>query len=283
MGRAPDALGGATRLVAVKAVSETYPLRGELQLRSAAGGPVSTVAAAPERAPVWVDSALLDALATRTRRPAAARRYRTGDHAPHRRRARPRRRLHELRAARPAGAVRSRADGPRPAGQPRQLPAGGRRPEDWSASRGDAAVREFVRYAEDRIKRAPLRGVSVGVGCRAAGRDATGRWTAPRNSSTWWRCWRRCWRRWRGYRGAREFASRHLDDCAMLRVLGSRSAASPVPTRWSSGSSGWPRAFAGVLIGLAVHFVFVWLLAGLVDSALPAPGPGRRCSASAWA
>ena len=28
-----------------------------------------------------------------------------------------------------------------------------------------------------------------------------------------------------------------------------------------------------MLIGLAVHFVFVWLLAGLVDSALPPPGP----------
>ena len=34
MGRAPDELGGATRLVAVKAVSETYPLRGQLQLRT---------------------------------------------------------------------------------------------------------------------------------------------------------------------------------------------------------------------------------------------------------
>ena len=34
MARAPDELGGATRLVAVKAVGETYPLRGQLQLRS---------------------------------------------------------------------------------------------------------------------------------------------------------------------------------------------------------------------------------------------------------
>ena len=62
MGRAPDELGGATRLVAVKAVSEAYPLRGELQLRSAADGPVQTVAAAPEPGTVWVDTALLDAL-----------------------------------------------------------------------------------------------------------------------------------------------------------------------------------------------------------------------------
>jgi hypothetical protein len=34
MGRAPEDKGGATRLVAVKAVSASYPLRGKLQLRS---------------------------------------------------------------------------------------------------------------------------------------------------------------------------------------------------------------------------------------------------------
>jgi putative ABC transport system permease protein len=33
---------------------------------------------------------------------------------------------------------------------------------------------------------------------------------------------------------ARDFASRHLDDCAMLRVLGLSQRASPAPTRWSS-------------------------------------------------
>ena len=62
MGRAPDELGGATRLVAVKAVSATYPLRGQLQLRAEPDGPVQAVTAAPEPGTVWVDSALLDAL-----------------------------------------------------------------------------------------------------------------------------------------------------------------------------------------------------------------------------
>ena len=32
-------------------------------------------------------------------------------------------------------------------------------------------------------------------------------------------------------------------------------------------------AVAGVLLGFVVHYVFVWLLAGLVDAALPRPGP----------
>jgi len=62
MARAPEAQGGATRLVAVKAVSPAYPLRGRLQLRDATTGPVLTVAAAPEPGTAWVDASLLDAL-----------------------------------------------------------------------------------------------------------------------------------------------------------------------------------------------------------------------------
>ncbi|WP_036251431.1 FtsX-like permease family protein, partial [Methylibium sp. T29] len=70
---------------------------------------------------------------------------------------------------------------------------------------------------------------------------------------------------------ARDFAGRHLDDCAMLRVLGQ-------PQRRIAGAYtvefavvGLIASALGVLLGLAVHFVFVALLAGLVDSALPAP------------
>ena len=62
MGRAPDAKGGASRLVSVKAVSSTYPLRGRLQLQAGPGAPLQTLAAAPEPGTVWVDAALLDAL-----------------------------------------------------------------------------------------------------------------------------------------------------------------------------------------------------------------------------
>ena len=62
MGRAPDDKGGASRLVAVKAVSPSYPLRGNLQLREAPDSAVQLVAAAPQPGSVWVDAALLDAL-----------------------------------------------------------------------------------------------------------------------------------------------------------------------------------------------------------------------------
>ncbi len=63
-----------------------------------------------------------------------------------------------------------------------------------------------------------------------------------------------------------------------------RSARSRCSTSSSSPLVGLLASVAGVLLGFAVHYVFVWLLAGLVDAALPAAERcGRRCSASASA
>ena len=70
---------------------------------------------------------------------------------------------------------------------------------------------------------------------------------------------------------ARGFAARHLDDCAMLRVLGlsQRHIALSYAAEFV-----WVGTFASVLglaLGYAVHLVFVTLLKGLVETALPAP------------
>src|SRR6187402_565388 len=62
MGRAAEAQGGASRLVAVKAVSDAYPLRGRLKLKNGPDAQVLDAAGAPERGTVWVDPGLLDAL-----------------------------------------------------------------------------------------------------------------------------------------------------------------------------------------------------------------------------
>jgi putative ABC transport system permease protein len=272
MGRAPDELGGATRLVAVKAVSETYPLRGQLQLRTESGGAVQAVAAAPEPGTVWVDAALLDALQLKLGDPLLL-----GDT--------------ELEITRVIVVEPDRGGGftsfaPRVMLALADLQETGlvqpasrvsyrlavAAPEDWGPGRGDAAVREFVRFAEDRIQSVPLRGVDVEslqsgrpemqltldraekflnlVALLAALLAAVAVGIA-----------------------AREFASRHLDDCAMLRVLGLSQRRIAGAYTLEFGLVGLVASVAGVLIGLAVHFVFVWLLAGLVDSALPPPGP----------
>ncbi len=68
---------------------------------------------------------------------------------------------------------------------------------------------------------------------------------------------------------ARDYAQRHLDDCAMLRVLGTPQRSMAGAYALSLGAVGLLASVAGVLLGFAVHFVFVSLLAGLLDAQLP--------------
>jgi putative ABC transport system permease protein len=70
---------------------------------------------------------------------------------------------------------------------------------------------------------------------------------------------------------ARGFAASHLDDCAMLRVLGQSQRTIAGAYAFEFAVIGLIASGLGVAIGYAVHYVFVLLLAGLVESALPAP------------
>ena len=72
---------------------------------------------------------------------------------------------------------------------------------------------------------------------------------------------------------SRDFAQRHLNDCAMQRVLGLSQARIAGAYSLEFAGVGALASAAGVLLGFAVHYVFVWLLAGLVNADLPAPGP----------
>jgi putative ABC transport system permease protein len=272
MARAPEDKGSATRLVAVKAVSPSYPLRGKLQLVSEAGGSVQSVAEAPTPGTVWVDPGLLDALQLKLGDPLL---------------------LGESRftIARSIVIEPDRGAGfssfsPRVMLAESDLPATGliqpasrvgyrlavAAPDGWSAARGDAAVRSFVAWTEAQIAAVPLRGVRVEslqsgrpemrqtldraekflnlVALLAALLAAVAVGIA-----------------------ARDFAQRHLDDCAMLRVLGLSQRRIAGAYALEFGLVGLAASVAGVLIGLVVHFVFVWLLAGLVEARLPAPGP----------
>ena len=69
---------------------------------------------------------------------------------------------------------------------------------------------------------------------------------------------------------ARSFASKHLDDCAMLRVLGLRQKQIAMSYCGEFVCVGLFASAIGLLLGFCVHFVFVQLLAGLVETALPA-------------
>jgi len=69
---------------------------------------------------------------------------------------------------------------------------------------------------------------------------------------------------------ARTFAARHLDGCALLRVLGQSQRTLTISYAFEFVSAGLLASLLGVLLGWLFHHAFVWLLAGLIDSQLPA-------------
>jgi putative ABC transport system permease protein len=71
---------------------------------------------------------------------------------------------------------------------------------------------------------------------------------------------------------ARGFAARHLDDCAMLRVLGQSQRHILTVYVIEFFTVGLLASGLGLLLGFGLHQVFISLLAGLVETDLPAPG-----------
>lgn len=63
MARATDAQGGASRLIALKAVGEGYPLRSKVRLADGAGQAEAPASGPPAPGTVWVEAGVLDALA----------------------------------------------------------------------------------------------------------------------------------------------------------------------------------------------------------------------------
>lgn len=268
MARASDERGGATKLVAAKAVSASYPLRGKLQLKDAADAPVESVAHAPAPGEAWVDAGLLDALHLKL-----GDELLLGDAAL---------RLTQIIVVEPDRGAGFMSFSPRVMFNQADLPATGLiQPASRvtyrlaiAAPPGRAvAVVQFVDWADARIKREALAGMRVEsldsgrpemrqtidraekflnlVALLAALLAAVAVGIA-----------------------SREFANRHLDDCAMLRVLGQSQRTIALQYIAEFAAVGVLASVVGVAIGFAVHYVFVWLLAGLVGAALPA--------ASAW-
>ncbi|MCV5870052.1 hypothetical protein OFN61_32875, partial [Escherichia coli] len=60
---------------------------------------------------------------------------------------------------------------------------------------------------------------------------------------------------------------------AMLRVLGQPQSTIAWSYALEFSLVALAASGAGLLVGFAVHHVFVWLLAGLLEASLPPPGP----------
>ena len=261
MGRASDTQGGASRLVALKSVQPGYPLRGSLKVADTPGGAEQTTRDIPAPGEVWVDAPVLESLGL-----AMGDKLLLGDAA--------------LRISRTIVLEPDRGGGfmsfaPRVMLNQADLAATALvQPASLLTYRfavvgTPQAVQQFSDWATAEIKRSDLRGVRVESleSGRPEMRQALDRaekflslvalLSALLSAVA-------------VALAARSFAASHLDDCAMLRVLGQ-----------SQRTIAWSYAFEFILIGLfasalgvaigyAVHYVFVALLAGLVDAALPA-------------
>lgn len=263
MARAPEARGGATRLVAVKAVDDAYPLRGRLSVREAASAPVQMASAGPTRGTVWVDAPVLVALDLRVgdelelgeaRLRIAQELVLEPDRGGGMLSFAPRVMLHA--ADLPAtGLVQSasrltyRLALVAPPGREalipdmhawaRQAVAGqrGMRVETLEAGRPE------MRQTLDRADRF-LHLVALLVALLAAVAVAI---------------------------AARDYAQRHLDDCAMLRVLGLSQRRIAAVYIVGFAVLGGMASALGVAVGWGIHGVFVQLLGDWLPATLPPP------------
>ena len=262
MARTEDAQGGATKLVALKSVEPGYPLRGSLRVQAQPGGPEQSTRETPARGTVWVDAALLEALGLRIGDALLL-----GD---------ARFRITHTIAFEPDRGAGFINFAPRAMIAAADLAATGlvqpasRLTYRFAVAGPPAAVRSFVRWAEAELKQPGVRGVRLET-------LETGR---PEMRQTLERADKflnlvallaALLSAVAVALAARSFAAAHLDTAALLRVLGQsqRSIAGAYCTEFAL--LGLLASGLGVALGYAVHLGFVQLLAGLVESGLPAP------------
>ncbi|HZY17565.1 MAG TPA: FtsX-like permease family protein [Ramlibacter sp.] len=264
MARATDAQGGAARLVALKAVEPGYPLRGNLTVAARPGEPGSVTREVPAAGEAWVDQALLEALAL-----APGDTVLLGD---------ARLRIGRVLLLEPDRGTGFSTFAPRvmigAAGLPatRLVQPASRLTYRFAVAGADGPVKAFTDWAVAESRQAQVKGVRVES--LESGRPEM-RQTLERAEKflNLVALLSALLSAVAVALAARGFAARHLDDCAMLRVLGQPQRTIALGYTVEFAIVGLVASALGVLLGYAVHFVFVLLLSGLVEATLPAPGP----------
>lgn len=260
MARADEAQGGETKLVALKAVAPGYPLRGSMSLLQSDGSAQTTRDVPPPGA-VWVDPAVLDSLNLKLGDPVWLGQARLTIAA-----------LIDKEPDRGAGFM---SFSPRIMFNQADVPATGlvqaaSRLTYRMAVAGELAnVQRFTAWARVQVEKSNVRGVQIES--MESGRPEM-RQTLDRAEKflnlvallAALLCAVAV------ALAARSFAARHLDACALLRVLGQSQRTLSLSYAFEFISAGLVASLIGVALGYAVHLVFVWLLSGLVDSQLPA-------------
>ena len=268
MARADDAQGGETKLVALKAVSEGYPLRGQMSLLSASGLDASGTPTpqmtrqVPSAGQAWVDPALLDVL-----------NLKLGDTLWLGDKSFQISALIDREPDRGAGFMNF---APRVMVNQSDIQATGliqpaSRLSYRMAVAGDESqsnVQKFITWAREEVTKPEVRGVQVES--MESGRPEM-RQTLDRAEKflnlvallAALLCAVAV------ALAARTFAAKHLDACALLRVLGQSQKTLSIAYAFEFITAGLAASLLGVMVGYGIHHAFVLLLAGLVDAQLP--------------
>ena len=261
MARASDAQGGASRLVALKSVEPGYPLRGQVQVSDDPQRPGSPAQGIPAPGEAWVDAPLLDSLGLRLGDDLLL-----GDT--------------QLRATRIITLESDRGAGfmsfaPRVLMNAADLPATGlvqpasRITYRFAVAGSPTAVQRFADWAVQAADAPDVHGVRVETldSGRPEMRQTLDRAQKFLNLVALLAALLSAVA---VALAARGFANDHLDAAALLRVLGQSQRSIAAAYAFEFALVGLFASALGVLLGFAVHHVFVWLLAGLVQAGLPA-------------
>ena len=263
MARAPEAHGGGSKLVALKVVAPGYPLRGRLRVSDQASGVDALTQDIPAPGQAWVEVAVLDGLNV----PMGAELL-LGDSAF---------KLSRIIVNEPDRGAGFMNFAPRVMINQADVQATGliqpasRLSYRLAVAGEDPVVQAFVDWVQAQVTARTVRGIRIEA--LQGGR--------PELSTTLARAEKflnlvallaALLSAVAVALAARGFAANHLDDCAMLRVLGLPQRTIAAAYAFEFVMIGLLASALGVALGFAVHHGFVLLLAGLVDSALPAAG-----------
>ncbi len=257
------AINGASKLVALKAVSPGYPLRGQLQLITGSA-PAQPASGIPAPGQVWVDAGVLESLGL-----AQGDALQLGDR---------RLQISAVIAQEPDRGAGFMNFSPRVMLNQADLAATGlvqpasrvtyRMAVVGSEPQADASAKTYAAWARRQVEQGLVRGVQVES--LESGRPEM-RQTLDRAEKflnlvallAALLCAVAV------ALAARTFAARHLDGCALLRVLGQSQRTLTLSYTFEFVTAGLMASALGVLLGWLLHHVFVLVLAGLVDTALP--------------